>query len=655
MPVAAPPQFTPLIARRRPRITDWNPEDQEFWESTGARIARRNMICSVFTEHIGFAVWTMWSTLILFLGPQYGLTPDQKFTLVSIPAGVGAALRVPYSLAVARFGGRDWTIVSASLLLLPTITAAVLLRPGIGYGTLLMLVTVAGVGGGNFASSMSNINSFYPERLKGLALGINAAGGNLGVAVVQLLGLLVLATAGATHPRVLVGVLIPLIVVAALVCAVRMDNLATAHNEKRALREACAEPQTWVISLLYIGTFGSFIGFGFAFGQVLLVQFPEHFSHVVMVKGVARTMPDPVKAAYLTFLGPLVGSVARPLGGWLADRRSGAVITFWTFVGMIAAAVLVLQASHQKSLPLFLAGFICLFVASGLGNGSTYKMIPVLFRDRAAAAVAAGADPEQARAQARRRTGAVIGIAGAIGAAGGVAVNISFRQSFLKQHNGNGAYVAFALFYVLCAVITWAVYLRPHRAAAAPVAAVGRTATADLLGFGALAGAIDAAGVPVRVATITLLDAYGQEVVRTRSADDGSYAFGDLCAGRYLLVCGTAGVWEPVTTLVDVTPGATTGLPLRLREVVADDDPISEILGTVCAVGLPVASALVTILDDTGAVLARGWTDDAGRYRVGPTRGGPVTVTVAVQGRTPAARALHLPAGALVHDLDLDA
>src|SRR5262245_31024799 len=162
------------------------------------------MICSVFTEHIGFGVWTMWSTLILFLGPAYGLTPDQKFTLVSVPAAVGAALRIPYSLAVAKFGGRDWTIISAGLLLLPTITTAVLLQPGIDYHTLLWLGALTGFGGGNFASSMSNINSFYPQRRKGFALGINAAGGNLGVAVVQLLGLLVLATAGVTHPRALV-------------------------------------------------------------------------------------------------------------------------------------------------------------------------------------------------------------------------------------------------------------------------------------------------------------------------------------------------------------------------------------------------------------------------------------------------------------------
>jgi NNP family nitrate/nitrite transporter-like MFS transporter len=241
-----------------------------------------------------------------------------------------------------------------------------------------------------------------------------------------------------------------------------MDNLPHVANDDHALRQACREPHTWVISLLYIGTFGSFIGFGFAFGQVLLVQFPEHFSHVVMVKGVAKTVPDPVKAAYLTFLGPLIGSIARPVGGWLADRKSGSVVTFWTFVAMIGSASTVLIASKQDSLPLFVAGFIGLFIASGFGNGSTYKMIPALFRGRAVTAMESGADPVVALAQARRRAGAVIGIAGAIGAAGGVAVNIAFRQSFLHHGNGDAAYLTFLIAYLACAALTWVVYLRPR-------------------------------------------------------------------------------------------------------------------------------------------------------------------------------------------------
>ena len=152
---------------------------------------------------------------------------------------MGAGVRLPYTFAVAKFGGRNWTIVSASLLLVPTVAAAIVLKPGVSYGTLLVLAALAGVGGGNFASSMANINSFYPQRLKGWALGLNAGGGNLGVAVVQLAGLAVLATAGKEHPRVLLGIYIPLVVLAALGAALFMDNIAHVRNEKRALRDAC--------------------------------------------------------------------------------------------------------------------------------------------------------------------------------------------------------------------------------------------------------------------------------------------------------------------------------------------------------------------------------------------------------------------------------
>ncbi|MGH3389173.1 MAG: MFS transporter, partial [Actinomadura sp.] len=332
---------------------------------------------------------------------------------------------------------------------IPTVLAAFLIRPGISYSTLLVLAAVAGVGGGNFASSMANINAFYPQRLKGWALGINAGGGNLGVAVAQLVGLLVLATAGAGHPRLVAGVYIPFIVLAALGAALYMDNLSQARNDKRALRDVCTDPHTWIMSVLYIGTFGSFIGYSFAFGQVLQVQFAAEFD-------------TPIKAAYLTFLGPLVGSLIRPVGGWAADQLGGARVTFWNFVAMAAAATVVLLASLQSSLPLFICGFILLFVFAGVGNGSTYKMIPAIFRAKAELGVANGGDAVAAEHEARRLAGALIGIAGAVGAFGGVLVNIAFRQSFLTYKTGDGAYVAFIAFYALCFVLTWLVYMRTH-------------------------------------------------------------------------------------------------------------------------------------------------------------------------------------------------
>jgi len=428
-------------------IDDWRPEDPTFWAAGGAQVARRNLVFSVLSEHIGFSVWTMWSVLVLFLGPAYGFAPEEKFLLTIVPALVGSVLRLPYTFAVARFGGRNWTVFSALLLIVPMIAALVVLQPGVSLSTLLVVTALVGGGGGNFASSMTNINAYYPDRLKGRALGLNAGGGNLGVAAVQLAGLLVLATAGKGHPRVLIGAYLPLVLLAAALAFVTMDNLTSAKNDKRAMRDVCRDPHAWVMSALYIATFGSFIGFSFAFGQVLQVQFKSSF-------------PTPLDAAYLTFLGPLLGSLIRPVGGMLADRFGGARVTALNFIATAGGAALVLSASMQKSLPLLVVAFTLLFVLSGLGNGSTYKMIPAIFRAKSQLLIDAGTDLTSSDREARRLSGALIGIAGAIGAFGGVLVNVAFRQSFLQTHAGNSAYVAFLGYYALCVALTWWVYLR---------------------------------------------------------------------------------------------------------------------------------------------------------------------------------------------------
>jgi NNP family nitrate/nitrite transporter-like MFS transporter len=439
---------TAIPTRRGGRwIDDWRPEDGQFWRDQGSAIAKRNLWFSVLSEHIGFSVWSLWSVLVLFLGPQYGISPAQKFLLTALPTLVGSVLRLPYTFAVAKFGGRNWTIVSALLLLLPTIAIAIVLKPGVSFSTLLLVSMLAGVGGGNFASSMTNINAYFPARLKGWALGVNAGGGNLGVPVVQLVGLLVLATVGATHPRVMVAIYIPLIILATVGSALAMNNLTSASNAKGAIRAVTREGHTWVISLLYIGTFGSFIGFSFAFGQVLLVQFPQDF-------------PNPAKAAAVTFIGPLIGSLIRPVGGALADRHRGSVVTFYNFVAMAVSAVIVLVASLQKSLPIYAVGFVLLFIFSGIGNGSVYKMIPAIFHAKAQLETGSGVDLATANGKAIRRAGALIGLAGAIGAFGGVLVNLAFRQSFLTYKTGDGAYIAFIAFYAVCFLVTWTVYIR---------------------------------------------------------------------------------------------------------------------------------------------------------------------------------------------------
>jgi NNP family nitrate/nitrite transporter-like MFS transporter len=423
-------------------IEHWDPEDTTFWTEGGGRgTAARNLAFSVLSEHIGFSVWSLWSVMVLFMGPGYGVDPAGKFFLVAVPTLVGGVLRVPYTFAVAIFGGRNWTVVSALLLLVPTVTAAFVMKPGVSYTTLMVVAALTGVGGGNFASSMTNINSFYPLREKGWALGLNAGGGNIGVAAIQLVGLAVIAGAGAGHPRVVLAIYIPLIVVAALLSALFMDNLAAVRNDTGAAVAAAKEPHTWIMSLLYVGTFGSFIGYSFAFGLVLQNQF-------------GRT---PLHAAYLTFIGPLLGSLVRPVGGRLADRFGGARISLGTFLAMAAATGVVVAASAQKSLGLFLTGFIALFVLTGVGNGSTYKMIPGIFHRRA---LAEGLTGEAAVAWGRRLSGASMGLIGAVGALGGVGINLAFRESFLSRGTGTPAFVAFLAYYAVCFAVTWAVYLR---------------------------------------------------------------------------------------------------------------------------------------------------------------------------------------------------
>ncbi|MEV6943385.1 nitrate/nitrite transporter [Streptomyces sp. NPDC051172] len=444
------PSTAPAPSRGGRWIQQWDPEDETFWNETGEKIAKRNLYFSVLSEHIGFSIWTLWSVLVLFMGPKYGLTPADKFLLTSMVTLVGAVVRVPYTFAVALFGGRNWTIISAGLLLIPTIAAFAVMKPGTSFDTFLGIGLLAGIGGGNFASSMTNINAFFPLRKKGWALGLNAGGGNIGVAAIQLVALAVIGASGG--PRVLLGIYIPLIVVAAVLAALFMDNIENVKNDTGAAKDAVKDAHTWIMSVLYIGTFGSFIGYSFAFGQVLTNQF-------------GRT---PLQATYLTFMGPLLGSLVRPVGGWLADKYGGAKITLYNYIAMGAATAVLVVASMQKSLPLFVVAFVVLFSLTGIGNGSTFKMIPGIFQ---AKALAKGLEGEAAAKYGRRLSGASMGLIGAVGALGGVGINLAFRQSFLSYGSGTGAFVAFLGYYALCFGVTWAVYLRRPAAAAQSEAA----------------------------------------------------------------------------------------------------------------------------------------------------------------------------------------
>ncbi|KUI37391.1 MFS transporter [Mycobacterium sp. IS-1496] len=442
------------------RITDWDPEDTAAWEAGNKHIARRNLIWSVAAEHIGFSVWSIWSVMVLFMPEAvYGFSAGDKFLLGATATLVGACLRIPYTLATARFGGRNWTVFSAFVLLIPTLGTMVLLaNPGLPLWPYLVCAALAGFGGGNFASSMTNINAFYPQRLKGWALGLNAGGGNIGVPMIQLVGLLVIATAGNRQPYWVCAVYLVALAVAGIGAALYMDNLEQHKIDFTAMKDILRVRDTWVISLLYIGTFGSFIGFAFAFGQVLQINFAA--------RGQSPAEAS-LHAAQIAFVGPLLGSLSRVYGGKLADRIGGGRVTLAVFAGMIlAAGVLVTVSTLDDGSPGaataatmigYVVGFIALFLLSGIGNGSVYKMIPSIFEARSRSLDAA---EEQRAAWSRAMSGALIGFAGAVGALGGVGINLALRQSYLSSGSATAAFWIFAVFYVVASAVTWVMYVR---------------------------------------------------------------------------------------------------------------------------------------------------------------------------------------------------
>ena len=459
----APSRFRQLTAPKKRVIRDWDPEDTAAWEAGNQHVARRNLIWSVATEHIGFSIWSIWSVMVLFM-PQavYGFTAADKFFLVAVPTLVGAVLRVPYTMATAFFGGRNWAIVSGIALLVPTVlTWWLMANPGASLGAFMAVAALAGLGGGNFASSMTNINAFYPQRMKGWALGLNAGGGNIGVPAVQVVGLLVIATLGNRRPEIVCAVYLVLLAVASIGAGLFMDNLDHQTANPRAMLEVLRHLDSWIISLLYIGTFGSFIGFGFAFGQVLNQTFLANATSGAAPTA-AQTAAASLSAAQIAFVGPLLGSLSRVWGGRLADRVGGARVTLWSFVGMAAAGALVTAAARANdvtpgaatglALTGIIGGFVALFILSGVGNGSVYKMIPVLFETRSQSLVG---PPVEKAAWSRSMSGALIGIAGAIGALGGVAINLALRASYLgAAKSATAAFVAFTVFYVVAAVVT---------------------------------------------------------------------------------------------------------------------------------------------------------------------------------------------------------
>ncbi|RDI53228.1 nitrate/nitrite transporter [Nocardia mexicana] len=447
-------------------IEHWDAEDVDAWEAGGKYVARRNLIWSVFAEHIGFSVWSIWSVMVLFMPTDvFHIDTAGKFFLGAVPTLVGGVLRIPYTVATAKFGGRNWTIFSALALLVPTLlTLYFINQPGTSYTTFLIVAAFAGLGGGNFASSMSNINVFYPQRLKGWALGLNAGGGNIGVPVIQLIGLAVIAALGNAYGNasLVCAVYLVLVVVAAVGAALYMDNVRNQKADLSYMVTALKVPQSWAIAFLYIGTFGSFIGYSFAFGQVLQVSF---------VAGGGNPAQAALHAASIAFIGPLLGSLTRPYGGKWADRFGGSKVTLYSFgamtLGALAVAAASVVADRNNHVPTgavmaaLVIGFIALFVVSGIGNGAVTKIIPSVFDAKSRSLQA---DSATRAAWSQNTAGALIGFVGAIGALGGVGINLVLRSSYASTKSATTAFWVFMVFYLVCAAVCWAVFLRPPSA-----------------------------------------------------------------------------------------------------------------------------------------------------------------------------------------------
>ncbi|MBB5214884.1 NarK family nitrate/nitrite MFS transporter [Parapusillimonas granuli] len=446
----------------------WEPENPEFWQNTGQRVAYRNLAISIPALMLAFSVWMLWSVVVVNLGKAgFDLSKNQMFWLTALPALSGATLRVFYSFLVPVFGGRRWTAISTASLLIPAVGMGFALRdPSTSYPVLLALALLCGLGGGNFSSSMSNISFFFPKVKKGLATGLNAGIGNLGVSLVQfvvpmIIGVGIFGALGG-GPYMAEGVadaqpiwlqnagfiwVIP-IILTTLAAWFGMNDLADAKASFAEQAVIFKRKHNWLMCWLYVGTFGSFIGFSAGFAMLTMTLFPDI---------------DPMTYA---FLGPLVGSLTRPAGGWVSDKLGGARVTLWVFVGMAITVLVVMQflpgSGQSGNFMGFLLSFIVLFALSGVGNGSTFRMIPVIFlHEHTEAAKGRGeAAQKQAVSNASMESAAVLGFSGAIGAYGGFFIPRSFGTSLELTGDVHAALYFFIGFYISCVLVTWWYYAR---------------------------------------------------------------------------------------------------------------------------------------------------------------------------------------------------
>jgi NNP family nitrate/nitrite transporter-like MFS transporter len=449
-------------------IATWEPEVPSFWKSSGKSTASRNLWISIPALLLAFAVWMVWSVVVVNL-PNVGFTysTNQLFWLTALPGLSGATLRIFYSFMVPIFGGRKWTTISTASLLIPAIGIGLAVQDvNTGYPTMLLLALLCGFGGGNFASSMANISFFYPKAQKGQALGLNAGLGNLGVSVVQFVVPLVITAGlfgafgggaqswvkGAAAKDMWLQnagfIWVPFIVVSTLAAWFGMNDIASAKASFSEQAVIFKRKHNWLMCWLYTGTFGSFIGYSAGFPLLIKTQFPD------------------VNPLDYAFLGPLVGALARVAGGFVADKLGGARVTLWTFVVMIGAVVGVLnflpQAGAAGHFNGFFWMFMLLFAGTGVGNASTFRMIPVIFMTERQRAAEGKGGPAQAQAivEGNKEGAAVLGFTSAVAAYGAFFIPKSYGTAIAMTGAPDAALWCFIAFYTSCIAVTWWCYAR---------------------------------------------------------------------------------------------------------------------------------------------------------------------------------------------------
>ncbi|MBW7837747.1 MAG: MFS transporter [Sphingomonadales bacterium] len=465
------PQFPELREIHEPKkhaaaspivLTDWRPEDEAFWEEKGRRIAQRNLWISIPCLLLAFSVWMVWSVVVAKL-PAIGFnyTTDQLFWLAALPGLSGATLRIFYSFMVPIFGGRLWTTMSTLSLLIPAFGIGYAVQnPNTPYFLFLVLALLCGFGGGNFASSMANISFFFPKSQKGNALALNAGLGNAGVSIMQFAVPLVITASvfgamGGAPIEAADGtklwlqnagfIWVPFLILSAAFAWFGMNDIAAAKASFSEQSVIFQRKHNWIMCWLYTGTFGSFIGYSAGFPLLAKTRFPD------------------VNSLKYAFLGPLIGALSRAGTGWISDKFGGGRVTFWVFILMIIGVGGVLYFLGIKDQPGafwgFFAMFLLLFFAAGVGNASTFQMIPIIMRKEMSRLMPRSTEAERLR-HAEKESAAIIGFTSAIAAYGAFFIPKAYGTSIAATGSPEDALWGFLVFYVTCVLVTWFVYTR---------------------------------------------------------------------------------------------------------------------------------------------------------------------------------------------------